>query len=471
LELDPPQFQPALLEVHMDRPLRRRDASRAASALAVLALSGFASPAARAQSAPRYSIVALDGVAQQINNSGAVAGWIYDDKSVAHAAIYSGGAWRDLGIPAGEQLSVLNGINDLGAGVGFSFVALPPPPGSSLTDNRWQAILAPAGAAAVQPLPAIAPDSFAYAINDGGVIVGCLDNYLDDFPDPHRAFVYQGGVVTELHALIAPQPATDFTCARDVNDAGVVVGELDASGVKRGFVYRDGAAALIDQGARFLTTARAVNATGRIAGDGRLPGWDADQALVYDLASARILSLGVEATGALTSSANDVNAAGSVVGSMQLNVGHRAFLATSGRVFDLNDLVPAASGWVLEDALSINDAGQIVGSGYRSDSPSVQRYFLLDASAPPPSIACLIARVRALEARRLLSHGTATALVALLEGARRELRAGCERLAVMSLEIFADQVDRLIRARRLAPDVGQPLVDEAGRIVDDLLAH
>ena len=97
------------------------------------------------------------------------------------------------------------------------------------------------------------------------------------------------------------------------------------------------------------------------------------------------------------------------------------------------------------------------------------RYFLLDASAPLPSIDGLIAKVKALEAAHFLSHGNATALIAHLETANRQLRARCSRLAVQSLEIFVNQVDTLIRTGRLSPTKGQPLIDEANRIIDDLL--
>jgi probable HAF family extracellular repeat protein len=450
----------------MDREAGRF--SPAATAVAIGLLLGQATAPASAGTAPRYSLVELSGVAQQINNNGQVAGWIFVG-GAAHAAIYSGGAWRDLGIPAGEQLSVLNGINDAGAGVGFSFVSLPPAPGAPDPDNRWQAVQAPANAAAVQPLAAIAPDSFAYAINDAGAIVGCLDNYLDSFPDPHRAFVYANGTLTELHALLTPQPSIDFTCARDINGAGVVVGEIDSSGLRRGFVYRNGIAARLDQGARFMTMARAVNLSGKIAGDGQLPGLSAEHALTYDLATSTFASLGVEATGALSSQGNDINLRGDVVGGMLLSVGPRAFLASGGRVYDLNDLIPSGSGWVLQEALSINDGGQIVGRGVRDGSPDVVRYFLLDNSAPLPSIATLIAKVKALEAARLLSRVNAAALISELRLAERYVRAGRDCLAAAVLEVFTRHVDLLIRTRALAPVHGQPLIDDADRIIDELL--
>jgi probable HAF family extracellular repeat protein len=41
----------------------------------------------------------------------------------------------------------------------------------------------------------------------------------------------------------------------------------------------------------------------------------------------------------------------------------RAFLWQDGVMFDLNTLVPKGSPWYLQQALSINDDGQIVGFG------------------------------------------------------------------------------------------------------------
>ena len=448
----------------MDRRSRSgRKGSQAALALAAaLALGASAAPA-NAQ-APSYSIVELSGVPQRINNNGQVAGWVYVGPD-AHAAIYSNGTWQDLGVPAGDQLSTLFGINNAGAAVGYSFASLPGP------DNRWQAIVAPANATAVQALSVISPDSFAYAINDSGAIAGCRNEYDDVYPDPHRAFLYANGVVTNLHALLSTSPY-DFTCAHDVNNAGVVVGEYQsASAPQRGFLYRNGTVALLTQGSTaYLINANAVSNAGKVVGEGRLAGFTADHAVVYDVATGVISSLGLETTGAYNSRPNDVNTAGAVVGMMFLGVGEHAFLAASGHVTDLNDLLPAGTDWVLQEAVSINDAGQIVGRGYLTSSPTVTRYFLMQATAGADSIADLIAQVRALQAAGFLSNGNATALVAHLTTADRHARGRCSRLAVGALETFVRQVDTLIRTGRLSPSKGQPLIAEANRIIDGLLA-
>jgi probable HAF family extracellular repeat protein len=446
----------------MDRVVGGRKGWLTAAVLAVIALASSTAPAG-AQTAPRYSIVELQGVAQRLNDNGQIAGWVFVGAD-AHAAIYSNGTWRDLGVPAGDQLSALFGINNTGATVGYSFASLPGP------DNRWQAIWAPAGASSVQALSVLAPDSFAYAINDSGAIVGCLNRYDDVFPDPHRAFLYANGSVTDLHALLSP-PATqtpfDFTCARDVNNSGVVVGEVELSGsARRGFMYRNGVVSRLEQGTSYLVNARAISSLGKVVGDGRRSGFTADHALVYDVATGAISSLGLESTGAYNSRPNDVNTAGNVVGMMFLGVGEHAFLASGGQVFDLNDLIPAGSGWVLQEAFSINDHGQIVGRGYLTSSPSVTRYFLMDASAPGSALANLIAQVRALQTGGFLSKGSATALVAMLQTSERLLRMDRSGFTVRALEVFVRHVDVMIRTGRLSATKGQPLINEANRIID-----
>jgi probable HAF family extracellular repeat protein len=440
-----------------------RKGSLTALALAALVFGAPAAPA-NAQTAPRYSIVELQGVAQRMNDNGQVAGWVFVGPD-AHAAIYSNGTWRDLGVPAGDQLSALFGINNAGAVVGFSFAALPGP------DNRWQAIWAPAGATSVQALSVLAPDSFAYAINDSGATVGCLNRYDDVFPDPHRAFLYTNGSVTDLHGLLSP-PATqtpfDYTCARDVNTTGVVVGEVELSGrARRGFVYRSGVVSRLEQGTSYLVNARAINSSGKVVGEGRLAGFTADHAVVYDVATGAISSLGLESTGAYNSRPNDVNTLGDVVGMLFRSVGEHAFLASAGQVYDLNDLIPAGD-WVVQEAVSINERGDIVGRGYRMSSPTVTRYFLMESTSPEIALANLIAQVRALQAASFLGKGSATALVAMLQVADRLLRMDNDWSAVQALEVFVRHVDVLVRTNRLSPTNGQPLIDEGDRIVDQL---
>jgi hypothetical protein len=45
------------------------------------------------------------------------------------------------------------------------------------------------------------------------------------------------------------------------------------------------------------------------------------------------------------------------------NLVYHAVIYVSGKIHDLNNLIPTHSGWVLSEATSVNDAGSIVGYG------------------------------------------------------------------------------------------------------------
>ena len=82
------------------------------------------------------------------------------------------------------------------------------------------------------------------------------------------------------------------------------------------------------------------------------------------------------------SNAFGINDAGQVVGAANTpNIGpQHAFLYSTGVMIDLNSLLPASSGWVLDSANAINNSGQIVGTGKHN---GVETAFLasLDSSA------------------------------------------------------------------------------------------
>jgi probable HAF family extracellular repeat protein len=77
-----------------------------------------------------------------------------------------------------------------------------------------------------------------------------------------------------------------------------------------------------------------------------------------------------------------LNNHGDVVGVMTAGGNNRAFIHTEGQVWDLNDLIPPNSGWVLLEAHDINDSGEIVGWGIHDGA---FRPFAL-TGPPPPAV-------------------------------------------------------------------------------------
>jgi probable HAF family extracellular repeat protein len=88
--------------------------------------------------------------------------------------------------------------------------------------------------------------------------------------------------------------------------------------------------------------------------------------------------------------ANDVNNDGVVVGTSQriFGLGGVATMWRDGLTIDLNTLIPAGSGWVLQNAQGINDRGDIVGFGTFGGST---RSFLLTIPEPGTGLLAALA--------------------------------------------------------------------------------
>ncbi len=94
------------------------------------------------------------------------------------------------------------------------------------------------------------------------------------------------------------------------------------------------------------------------------------------------------------SGAASINSLGQIVGSATNNLTDlgRAVLFEDGKVIDLNSLLPANSGWLLQDATAINDSGQVLGWGtYNGTSES----FLLNLETVPEPTTVLLFGVMA----------------------------------------------------------------------------
>jgi probable HAF family extracellular repeat protein len=150
---------------------------------------------------------------------------------------------------------------------------------------------------------------------------------------------------------------------RGINDAGQVVGRsFTSTGVSRAFLWEghsmtDLNSLIPADSGWVLEVATGINQVGQIVGLGTFGG--TQRAFLWQ--NGQVTDLG--ALGGLSSRAFAINNLGDVVGCYAIgsNGAEHAFVWRKGTMTDLNSLIPTDSGWVLECAAAINDAGQIVG--------------------------------------------------------------------------------------------------------------
>jgi probable HAF family extracellular repeat protein len=84
--------------------------------------------------------------------------------------------------------------------------------------------------AGFQPIPPVGDDTnnLAWGISNHGVVVGQSFGGTDD--PTGRAFIYEGGVATDLNSLIQPNSSLQLELANDITEEGEIVGfALDAT--------------------------------------------------------------------------------------------------------------------------------------------------------------------------------------------------------------------------------------------------
>ncbi|MCA1706530.1 MAG: HAF repeat-containing protein [Actinobacteria bacterium] len=288
-----------------------------------------------------------------INDAGAVAGISATEGECCHAFVWSAGRITDLGVPAGYRYSGALALNSSGVVAGYGFnpkrsyrgavwaagLATPLGPDDGIStayalNDRNQAAgyidlvatLWTSGEPLVLGTLHEDAESIAYGLNNAGQVVGDSYNRFGDHA--HHAFIWKGGVLTDLGTL----PGGTGASARAINARGHVAGTAFFGTTGRGFLWQDG---------------RITELKG-LAGD-------------------------------LGSAAYALNSLDQVVGHSTTALGDwHAVLWRSGTVTDLNDWLPAGSGWVLRQAVGINDAGAIVGNGTLNGHP---RAFVLKVGA------------------------------------------------------------------------------------------
>jgi len=199
------------------------------------------------------------GAAYGINDSGQVAGYSTAVNGVRAFLWDSASGMTDLGdLPGGFDYSQANAINDGGQVVGYSEAA------TGVRAFLWDSA---SGMTDLGDLPGGPDQSVAYGINNSGQVVGHSTAATGE-----RAFLWDNASgMTDLGDLPG---GNDYSAASDINDSGQVVGFSYAATGSRAFLWDnvngmlDLNDLLIDADGWNLSDARAINASGQIAGNG-----------------------------------------------------------------------------------------------------------------------------------------------------------------------------------------------------------
>ena len=234
-----------------------------------------------------------------ISADGKIAGEVIDyaaENRPARAAIHANGSTTLVPPPIAqtEPNYYLGGINSAGKAAGTQYI-----------DNQAYAYTSINGVST--PLGALGGiHSFVGGMNEAGVVVGAAEISNGDW----HMFRHDGSGMVDLGALSDGR----YISARDINDAGVVVGvDLagpDSAGYTRALIYQDGV----------------------------------------------LQPLGTFAPG-VNSFATAINNQGQVIGN-----GTFSFLVSDGVTYNLSELLTANYGFRIDAVHDINDSGQITGT-------------------------------------------------------------------------------------------------------------
>lgn len=204
--------------------------------------------------------------------------------------------------------------------------------------------------------------SWAISINDNREIVG--RSWVTGNTMAH-AFIHRNGIMTDLGVL--PGPTNYYSAANAINAAGAIVGLSDGTGGYPNPTQWVSSSLTNLAPSAVSGEALSVNDSGIVVGIMR---WgQLDQATAFT--GTGPINLG-RLAGDTEGVCNDINNVGQAVGNSARPTLARAVLwrtITPNAQVDLNTRIAPGSGWQLADAMDINDAGWIVGTGTRNGLP------------------------------------------------------------------------------------------------------
>jgi probable HAF family extracellular repeat protein len=303
----------------------------------------------------------VTSAAWDVNNAGKVVGTSTDADGHLRGFIWDG-SLTGIAPLAGDEQAQAFAINESGVVATMSF---------DLGEIPTNGLLWADGA--TTDVSGIA----ARGINAAGTTVGHVSVSVPNEGVYERAAKWDSGVTTQLGTL-----GGDFSYAYAIDDAGRAVGMslLTGNQAWHATIYQGGQS--LDLGTLGGSTSQAydINSAGEVVGVSDAANGDPHAFLFTVNAAGQVLSrTDLGTLDGMSSYAHAVNESGVVVGTS----GARAFMWDAGVMTDLNTLLPANSGWVLQAAHGINESGWIVGEGLHNGMP---RAFLLRAGEAVPAV-------------------------------------------------------------------------------------
>jgi probable HAF family extracellular repeat protein len=172
-----------------------------------------------------------------INNAGQVVGSSYSTIVTAlgpmqHAFLWQNNVMTDLGVLPGDEDSGASAINSHGVIVGSSGRTDP-----ETYETNYHPFIYANGVMTAIAAPSV--DAYAGDVNDDGVVVGTMQ--ASGGYSRWHAWVAVNGVVTNLNSRIAPGSGLHLAMAKSINNDGQITGvAYDAQGRYHGFLLTPG---------------------------------------------------------------------------------------------------------------------------------------------------------------------------------------------------------------------------------------
>lgn len=302
---------------------------------------------------------------ESINNAGQVAGETCASGQCLAAVWQAGTGWVSTPLPSGGSASSAVGVDQ--AGDLAMNVTFPWGMGGSYTRGYTSR--------PTQPIPTTAPEGGSNLVNAIDFATGHIVGYDRGLGG---GFLFDGTTMTP----IAAQPGSDdlgdplgaHSQATAINAADQVAGWVrtlsSTNAPEHAFVWQQGNLTdLGTLGEDARSAAVAIDDSGAVVGWSK-PGTEGVEGRRIFLWDGSMHDLGCPSD-AITCMPSGMNAQGDLVGTAQDSLAAEMypFIYRNGQFTRLDALVQNASGWSFEDVRSINDSGQIVGTGLLNGSP------------------------------------------------------------------------------------------------------